>query len=461
MGPSGRPAEPRHPDYALHGGAAEGFHARDPELLLAGPAGTGKTLALLLRVYWTCQRHPGARCLIVRKTRTSLTESVLVTWERDVLGPGHPALGPRPVLRRARQAYQFPNGSWVATAGMDRPDKVLSSEWDLVYAPEATELTLTDWETLLGRLRAGVVADKQLVADCNPTTPAHWLYRRCTEAGLCRLIRTDHRDNPRYYDRAGGRWTAEGEAYLARLGRLTGPRRARFLDGTWARAEGLVWDGWDPAVHLVAPFLPPRDWPRYLAIDFGFTAPFVAQFWALDPAGRLYLYREIYRPQALVSDHAERIRELLAGEAVRPRAVVCDPADAEGRATLERHLRVRTTGATKDTVRAGIQEVAERLAPAADGKPTLLVCRDALAHPPDPGLAAAGRPTCTAEEVGGWVWDPAATAGERPVDRDNHGCDAMRYLAKHLAAGRAGGPGRVATGSRAESVAGDVMGRQF
>src|SRR5262245_49043147 len=72
------------PRFSLHGGVAEGFNSRAEEVLQAGPAGTGKTLANLLRVYWVCRKYPGARALIVRKTRESLTESVLVTWERDV-----------------------------------------------------------------------------------------------------------------------------------------------------------------------------------------------------------------------------------------------------------------------------------------------------------------------------------------------------------------------------------------
>src|SRR5262245_22584773 len=71
------------PSFALYGGVARGFNSTAEEVLLSGPAGSGKTIASLLRVYWVCRKYPGARCLVVRKTRESLTESVLVTWERD------------------------------------------------------------------------------------------------------------------------------------------------------------------------------------------------------------------------------------------------------------------------------------------------------------------------------------------------------------------------------------------
>ena len=33
------------------------------------------------------------------------------------------------------------------------------------------------------------------------------------------------------------------------------------------------------------------------SVDFGFTNPIVIQWWAEDPDGRLYLYRELYRDE--------------------------------------------------------------------------------------------------------------------------------------------------------------------
>jgi hypothetical protein len=40
------------------------------------------------------------------------------------------------------------------------------------------------------------------------------------------------------------------------------------------------------------------------------------------------------------------------------------------------------------------------------------------------------KPTCTEEEIDGYVWDLANNRkkGEEPVDKDNHGLDALRYL---------------------------------
>ena len=42
----------------------------------------------------------------------------------------------------------------LVTGGMVKPDKVLSTEWDLVYVPECNELSVAEWETLGRRIRA-------------------------------------------------------------------------------------------------------------------------------------------------------------------------------------------------------------------------------------------------------------------------------------------------------------------
>jgi hypothetical protein len=43
------------------------------------------------------------------------------------------------------------------------------------------------------------------------------------------------------------------------------------------------------------------------------------------------------------------------------------------------------------------------------------------------------KPGCTEEEIDGYIWDLANNRkkGEEPVDKDNHGLDALRYLVAH------------------------------
>jgi phage terminase large subunit len=45
----------------------------------------------------------------------------------------------------------------------------------------------------------------------------------------------------------------------------------------------------------------------------------------------------------------------------------------------------------------------------------------------DSELEEAGRPTCTIDELPGYVWADKKTK-EEPVKEDDHGADAMRYI---------------------------------
>src|SRR5690606_41109593 len=79
---------------------------------------------------------------------------------------------------------------------------------------------------------------------------------------------------------------------------------ARLRRGVWDAAEGMVYSDYLDAVHVVDTFPIPDHWTRYLAVDFGYTNPFVALWWAEDPDGRLYLYRVIYHTRRTVDQHA-------------------------------------------------------------------------------------------------------------------------------------------------------------
>jgi PBSX family phage terminase large subunit len=314
-----------------------------PEVILSGAAGTGKTKACLEKVHSMCLLNPGMRALVCRKTAVSLTSTTLVTFREHV---AKEALESGEVKwyggsQQEAASYHYGNGSTITVGGLDRASRIMSSEYDCAYVGEATELTEDDWEAVTTRLRNGKVSFQQLLADCNPDAPHHWLKQRA-DRGAVQMIYCRHEDNPRLYDAQAGRWTPEGEAYIARLDALTGVRRERLRFGRWAAAEGLIYDMFDPTVHLSTRFNrdshPPDSWPRYLAVDFGFNNPFVAQWWTEDPDGSLYLYREIYRTKRIVEDHARdilRLHRTRKGPEPPFRAVICDH-DAEDRASRHR-----------------------------------------------------------------------------------------------------------------------------
>lgn len=411
--------------YQPYGAARQLLYDRSPQVLLAGPAGTGKTRACLEKLHICAEKYAGMRAVILRKTRASLTQSAMVTFVEHVLPAGAGVW-----FHHESQEYRYPNGSVIAVGGLDKSSRIMSTEFDMAYIPEATELTEDDWENVSTRLRNGVMPYQQLIADCNPQGPKHWLRQRAI-ARKTVMYESRHQDNPRYFDHRTKTWTPAGIAYMAKLDALTGTRRLRLRDGIWAAAEGMVYDQWDPAVHVIDRFEIPASWPRYWVIDYGYTNPFVWQAWAEDGDGRLFRYREIYMTRRLVADHATAILEAAAGEPW-PVAIVTDH-DAEDRATFERATGLRTLPAFK-AVTPGIQGVQRRLRAAGDGRPRLFFLRDSLVEV-DEELLDAKKPICTEDEFEGYVWDTtgaqrpgAQRRGDQPVKRDDHGMDTTRYL---------------------------------
>lgn len=415
--------------YAPYGAPRRLFSCRDDEVLLAGPAGTGKSLGCLHKIHLAMSKYDGAKAFMARKTRNSMTNSCLETFERHVLKP------PDKVRFHATdQQYNYPNGSMIAVIGMDDPEKVKSTDWDMGFIQEATECTENDWEIATTRLRNWVMPYQQLIADCNPDKPTHWLKKRC-DSGLTTLLKSIHKDNPRLWNEKTQEWTHEGKVYLSKLQRLSGVRLKRLFAGEWAAAEGIVYEGWNEQIHLISQAELPdgwQRWPHYWTLDFGYNHPFVWQDWIEDPATlALYRVREIYRTQRIVEDHARDIMELTRG-IYEPRLIICDH-DAEDRATFERHTGYLTVPAYK-SIQPGIQAVQRRLRPDwRDGKPGLFYVRDALVEA-DRALQDGGRPTCTEEEYDGYVWDERinqlvnSRKDELPVDKDNHGLDGSRYM---------------------------------
>ncbi|NUS26057.1 MAG: terminase [Streptomyces sp.] len=420
--------------YEPRGAAQQLFKCRDSEVFMAGPAGTGKSLACLFRLHLIALHNADMRGLIFRKTAVSLGSTTLVTWEKKVIAD---ALS-RGIVKwfggSAREApgYRYSNGAKIDVAGMDKPEKIMSAEYDLVFGDEATELTLNDWESVGTRLRNGKLSWQQQMGACNPAHPTHWIKQRCDQ-GQAKMLVSRHRDNPAYVN-ADGSLTEVGQAYMAKLDALTGVRKSRLRDGTWAAAEGLIYEGFDEAVHLVDQFTIPLQWTRWITVDFGFTNPMVMQWWAEDGDGRLFLYRELYHTRRLVEDMAKQARDLMIWPSgqwrePRPRGVICDH-DAEDRATLEKHLGMGTSAAHK-SVSDGIQAVQSRLKMQADGRPRLFVVRGALVER-DGELDGAKKPACTEEEVTGYVWavKPGNSGGlkEEPLKENDHGMDALRYM---------------------------------
>jgi hypothetical protein len=437
--------------YEPRGAALQLMDCRAPEVILAGPAETGKTRACLQKLDGLLLTYPRSQAVMIRKEYKTLIPTAYQTLRLKVHGEQS---GVTPYGGEKPEWLDYPNGSRLWLAGLDNPGKALSSDRDFVYVNQAEELTLEDWGVLCSRAtgRAGNSPYPQVMGDCNPGPPWHWVKGREREGRLV-VLESRHEDNPTLFDK--GRWTALGVQTLATLDALPGVLRDRLRYGRWVAAEGTVYR-FDARLHVVdaaPPFA-----RRVRSIDFGYTNPFVCQWWGVDGDGRLYLYRELYHTGRTVAEHAAQVNALSAGEVIE---VTVADHDAEDRATLLR-AGIGTVPADK-AVSPGVQAVEARLAAAGDGRPRLFVVRGCLVER-DESLAAARRPVCTEDEFSAYSWPKDASGKpvkEAPVKVNDHGMDAMRYAVRYVD----GSPGftRAAVGTgggRVNAMPAGVFGRR-
>jgi len=387
---------------------------------LTGSAGGGKSRLAAEKLHGYCLRYPGSMALALRKIRQSMTNSTVLFLERTVIGAGSTQVRHYPSKLR----FDYANGSVLAYGGManrEQREQIRSigqeGALDIVWMEEANGFEESDYNEILARMRGVTAPWQQVVLSTNPDAPSHWIYKRLIQGGEANVYYSSATDN-----------TYNPAAYLDSLGKLTGLQKMRLVDGLWIQAEGAVYKGFRHELHVKQRELP-DDWRRIRSVDFGYTNPFVCQWWAIDGDKRMYLYREIYQTGLLVEDAAKMIVELSRGERIE--ATVCDH-DAEDRATLARH-GVPTVPADK-AVTVGIQSVQARLRKAGDGRPRLYVRPDAVVEV-DRKLEDSYKPTCTLEEFPAYVWQPAREGKadkEEPVKDNDHGMDAMRYAVMYI-----------------------------
>lgn len=387
-------------DYTPRGAAAELIYNHDPEVILSGPAETGKTLAACWKAHLICLKYPGAQGALVRKTYASIPGTVYQTMKRVIEGAPVESYGGD----NKPEKLIYSNGSVIWVAGMDKPDRILSGERDFVQVCQAEELKLEDWEVMTTRVtgRSAIYPHAQIFGDCNPGGSKHWILLR-KKIGALSLLISNHHDNPTLYN-DNGKLTKQGERTMERLGALTGIRRKRLLEGVWATAEGAVFDNFDANVHVRT-----QDIGNYknfrLAFDEGYTNPAVILVIGEDNDGRRHVFREFYERGKLqsyiVAEALKMAREFNAWRGT------CDAAAAGLIADL------RDNGLD---VKPGKGRVLDRIS----------AIRDDLEVQPDKRPRLTFDPSCvnTINDFESYIWKPEKDV---PVKENDHAPDALGY----------------------------------
>lgn len=422
--------KPETEPYSPRGASLEVMKCRAPAVLIEGPAGTGKSRGLLEKGHLLARKYPKSRGAFIRKTRASMSQSVLTTFESKVVLPGDMILKSGG-QKAGRKSYLYENGSEIVVAGLDKADRLMSSDYDWMYIFEATEVTQDDLEKCQTRLRNNVVPYQQVIMDCNPGVPSHWLNRMGNEGRFTRLL-SRHVDNP-----------SVTEAYLQILRNLTGARRIRLYEGRWAAVEGQVYESWDPLLMMISGESLPFGFIRwtFFAQDWGFTDPGCTQVWGVGGDRQAICLAEIFRTGMNIDWWIDQLRELK--KVYSPVIMVADPAQP-GYIDQVNKGGINCIGAFND-IRTGIDLVDQRMKSVVsrakerrDANQPLDIPHFAYLHnrlrEKDEDLASKYLPFSTDQEFDSYVYPDKdkKNPNQVPVDAFNHGMDTTRYAIAHL-----------------------------
>ena len=375
----------------------------------SGAVGAGKSRGLCVDAVVHVAGKPEARYGLFRKTLVGLKKSTLKTLlEGDGKAP--------PVLPRGSYTHnkndaeiKVNGGGSILYSGVETPESVRSMNLSRAGVDEVTELQFEDYSAIDDRVRLDIGEPLCVKSVTNPGTPSHWMAKMMglspekqhADPG-CKIILTKTSDNtylPKSYVESFARH--EGTVYYRRM----------FL-GEWCGSDGMVYDRFLRDRHVVTRKGIAKT--RILGVDDGYTDPFVVLDLHFDSDNCGHVAREVYR-SGMVMD--EKIAAVKAW-ADEDTTVVVDSAAPDLIESLRR-AGVAAIPAKKGagSIEHGINLVQTRLVGDDRGVPRLTV---------DPCC------TNTIREFETYEWATGRDGlKDKPLDRDNHAMDAMRYVVAH------------------------------
>lgn len=385
----------------------------------AGGMGSGKTLAGAYQTIKTALAYPKNLILVGRATYPELRD----TTRKEVLdfpvvidGKEMPLIA-SPLVRsynKAENVLSLINGTEIVfRALLDSFDKIKSLNLGAFWVDELTEVPEEIWLGLVGRLRRKDVVH----FGWGTTNPEghDWVWKRwvMNKDDEHFIVQASSTENPflppGYIDSMIRNYPEEWVK--------------RYVYGSFDSFQGLIYHEFqDKQPYVVAPFEIPDHWYRFIALDHGYRNPTAVLWFAVSPDGTAYVYDEFYERRMLVSEVAEVIKTKNGKQKIRQ--FLIDPScrntnGATGLSIIDEFGRegLYFEPANND-VRAGINRVKERLK---DGKQLKIVNRCINLR----------------TELQTYRWKdlkPGATqdAPEKPVKRDDHLCDALRYGVSYL-----------------------------
>lgn len=259
-------------------------------MFFGGARGGGKTDGVLGKWAWKSGLYgPNFNAIMFRRTTVSAEDAI--ERSKQIYGP----IGGR--FNESKLVWRMPGGGRVGFAYLDNvgdaneyQGRNLTDAWidETGHYPDSAPI-----DRLFGVLRSAHGVPVQLVVTANPGgIGQHWLaarYRLIPFPAGPQVLTRDLPDGTTHKVCViPSRITdnhillASDPGYLSRLQLVGSAKLVRaWLDGDWSAVEGAFFDVWDPARHVVDPFVVPKHWLRFRSFDWGSAKPFSVGWWAV------------------------------------------------------------------------------------------------------------------------------------------------------------------------------------
>jgi hypothetical protein len=219
---------------------------------------------------------------------------------------------------------------------------------------------------------------------------------------------------------------------------LTEDEFKRQYEARFVERIGRVMTQWDDSIHLVDDLEYNPELPLYVALDYGYTNDWVWLWIQVDVWNNVYVLGEerwLLRDTDEICDEILELNQAssglwpLLGKVNVIYAPPAEPSDTSiVRRKLMRPIATNTGGEIIDRIRMMNHLLKQRPAHLEDGHPD---------KKPQMVFNKARTPVTAWEMKTGWRWpehkNEAKNAPEQPVDKDNHGPEALsRFVKGHL-----------------------------
>lgn len=290
--------------------------------LYGGAAGGGKTYSILWELFALCNDpvFSKLRCAVFRKTIPDI-EKYFINPALEMF-PAHDSSGKKLyTYNKQKRVMKFhATGSTIEFNYCQSEIDLTAyqgAQWDVLAIDEFTQHSEYVFKYLFGRLRTNKPGWKvRFFGGSNPGGIGHawvkriWIDRELTEQEAkftWEFVPARLEDNPKMLE--------NNPTYEDQLMLLPDEMMRRALRyGDWNIFAGQFFPELRQEIHGFEPFTIPRQWKKFLEIDYGFDHPAVCHWNAVDEDGEIWKYRELVCRHKTYREFAKQILEMTPEE---------------------------------------------------------------------------------------------------------------------------------------------------